>query len=82
MSESIAACRVRAAMLLAPTAATCRSILLGLPVQVRQLDQAVLRRALRGIAAPHPAEWVTISVADLDAVAEHEPIRPPAGRRP
>lgn len=51
----------------------CRSILLGRPVLVRQLDPAALRRAMRGMPFPSGADYVRLRPGHLDAIAEGGP---------
>lgn len=62
-----------AALMLAPDVHVCRSILLGRPVLVRQLDPVALRRALRGGALPDPGSYLRVRGGHLDAIAEGGP---------
>ncbi len=65
--------RLWSAVMLARDLPTCRSILRGLPVMVRNLQREPLRRALRG--TPPPArEFIQITLEHLDAVVECGPL--------
>jgi AAA domain len=62
--------RLWAALMLARDPEVARSILLKRPVLVRQLDLAVLRRALRGGPLPDPGSYLRVRHGHLDAIAE------------
>ena len=66
------------ALMLTSDLHVCRSILLGRPVLVRQLDAAALTRALRGERLPVPESYFRVRPGHLDAVAEGGPFEPAA----
>jgi hypothetical protein len=61
-------------MMLALGVDTCASILNSLPVRSGNLDGFVLRRAQRGAALPDAEDYVSVTAAMLDAVAEAGPV--------
>lgn len=72
--------QIWAAMVLTPDPDVCRSILEGRPVQVRQLEQAALRRALRGAEPPAANEYLQVTIEMLAAVQEGGPFNMEKGR--
>jgi hypothetical protein len=73
--------RLWAAVMLTADVEVCRSILSGRPVLARQLDGAVLRRALRGEPLPPPDGYFRVRPGHLDAVAEGGPFHSKARKR-
>lgn len=73
-AELIVGRRLWAVFMLARTVEVAESILSGRPVMARCLDAEALRRALRGMAAPRPDQFIRIRHGHLDAIAESGPL--------